>query len=53
MMNPLYHCEEDVRKWIESLNPDDLNDYEVGFVLKKTGELIGSGGMFRELRSKV
>lgn len=45
MIYPLYKCAEDVRTWIESLNPDDPNNYDVGFVLKETGELIGSGGI--------
>lgn len=45
MIYPLYKCAEDVRTWIESLNPDNLDNYDVGFVLKETGELIGSGGI--------
>lgn len=45
MIYPLYTCAEDVKTWIESLNPDDPNDYDVGIVLKKTDELIGSGGI--------
>jgi len=45
MIYPLYKCAEDVRTWIESLNPDDPGNYDVGFVLKETGELIGSGGI--------
>ena len=45
MIYPLYKCAEDVKTWIESLNPDDPNSYDVGFVIKETGELIGSGGI--------
>ncbi|MDD6071711.1 MAG: GNAT family N-acetyltransferase [Clostridiales bacterium] len=45
MIYPLYKCAEDVKIWIESLNPDDPNSYDVGFVIKETGELIGSGGI--------
>ena len=45
MIYPLYQCAEDVKTWIESLDPEDPNNYEVGFVLKETGELIGSGGI--------
>lgn len=45
MIYPLYSKAEDVKAWIENRNPDDLNDYNFGFVLKETGELIGSGGM--------
>ena len=35
-----------MRTWIETLNPDDPDAYEVGIVLKSTGELIGSGGIY-------
>lgn len=45
MIYPLYSKAENVKAWIENRNPDDLNDYNFGFVLKETGELIGSGGM--------
>lgn len=45
MIYPLYKNAEDVKTWIESLNPDDPDNYDVGFVLKDTGELIGSGGI--------
>ena len=46
MVYPVYTKAEDVRAWIESLNPDDPDEYEVGIVLKSTGELIGSGGIY-------
>lgn len=45
MIYPLYKCAEDVKTWIESLNPDDPDNYDVGFVIKETGKLIGSGGI--------
>ena len=45
MIYPLYHNAEDVKAWIETLNPDDPDDYDLGIVLKETGELIGSGGL--------
>ena len=45
MIYPLYKNAEDVKKWIETLNPDDPDNYDLGFVLKETGELIGSGGL--------
>lgn len=45
MIYPLYKCAEDVKTWIKSLNPDDPDNYDVGFALKETGELIGSGGI--------
>ena len=46
MVYPVYTNAEDVRTWIETLNPDDPDDYDVGIVLKSTGELIGSGGIY-------
>ena len=45
MFYPLYKCVEDVRVWLESLDPDAPDSYDEGIVLKSTGELIGSGGM--------
>ena len=46
MVYPVYTREEDVRAWIETLDPDDPDECEAGFVLKSTGELIGSGGLY-------
>ena len=46
MLYPVYTRAEDVRTWIETLTPDDPDEYEVGIVLKSTGELIGSGGIY-------
>ena len=46
MVYPVYTKAEDVRAWIETLNPDDPDEYEAGIVLKSTGELIGSGGIY-------
>ena len=45
MVYPVYTKAEDVRAWIETLDPDDPDVYDVGIVLKQTGELIGSGGI--------
>ena len=45
MIYPLYHRAEDVRAWLESRDTDDPDNYDEGIVLKRTGELIGSGGM--------
>ncbi|MBO6015412.1 MAG: GNAT family N-acetyltransferase [Lachnospiraceae bacterium] len=45
MIYPLYQNEEDVRKWLETRDLDDPNSYDLGFELKQTGELIGSGGL--------
>ena len=46
MLYPLYKKAEDVKAWLETLDPDDPDRYDYGFVLKETGELIGSGGMY-------
>ena len=46
MVYPVYTRAEDVRAWLETLNPDDPDDYDAGIVLKSTGELIGSGGIY-------
>ena len=46
MVYPVYTRAEDVRTWLASLDPDDPDDYDAGIVLKSTGELIGSGGMY-------
>ena len=45
MIYPLYHRVEDLRTWLEGLNPDDPDDYDLGICLRETGELIGSGGL--------
>ena len=42
---PLYKCAEDVKTWLESRDLDDPDNYDLGFELKETGELIGSGGL--------
>ena len=46
MVYPVYTKEEDVKAWLETLNPDDPDDYDAGIVLKSTGELVGSGGLY-------
>lgn len=45
MIYPIYHCEEEVKKWLETLDEEEPNSYEGGWVCKETGELIGSGGL--------
>ena len=45
MLYPLYNCADDVKKWIESIDMENPDDFDGGIVLKETGELIGSGGM--------
>ena len=46
MVYPVYTKAEDVRAWLETLEPDDPDDYDTGIVLKETGELIGGGGLY-------
>ena len=46
MVYPVYTKAEDVKAWIETLSPDDPDEYEAGIVLKGTGELVGSGGIY-------
>ena len=45
MIYPLYKNVDEGREWLESLYQDEKKlDY--GFVLKSTGQLIGSGGLY-------
>lgn len=43
---PQYRSEADGIMWLQSKEQqaDDPDDYDLGFVLKETGELVGSGG---------
>ena len=47
MIYPLYRSEADGIEWLRERdeNADDPDDYDLGIVLKETGELIGSGGL--------
>ena len=45
MVYPLYTCADNVKKWIESIDTENPDDFDGGIVLKETGELIGSGGI--------
>ena len=45
MFYPLYTNELDVKKWLETRDDDNPNNYDGGFVLKESNELIGSGGI--------
>ena len=45
MIYPLYKNKEDGIEWLKSLYQDD-DKKDFGFVLKETGELIGSGGIY-------
>ena len=46
MVYPVYTSAGDVRAWLESRDLDDPDEFDAGIVLKSTGELIGSGGLF-------
>ena len=45
MIYPLYRNAGEVRAWLESKR-DSPDEFDYGFVLKETGELIGEGGVF-------
>ncbi|MBR5032048.1 MAG: GNAT family N-acetyltransferase [Treponema sp.] len=45
MIYPLYKNKEEGIEWLNSLYQDD-DKKDFGFVLKETGELIGSGGIY-------
>lgn len=47
MIYPQYRSEADGIEWLKEReeNADDPDDYDLGIVLKETGELIGSGGL--------
>lgn len=49
MVYPVYTNAENVKAWIETLNPDDPDEYEAGIILKESEELIGSGGIYYKL----
>lgn len=44
MIYPVYTNALDCKAYIESINPDDPNSYDLGIFWKETGEAIGSGG---------
>ena len=47
MIYPQYKSEADGIEWLREReeNAEDPDDYDLGIVLKETGELIGSGGL--------
>lgn len=53
LIYPCYRRAEDVKKWLEQRNEDDPDNYDLGFVLKDTGELIGMGGLVYSPEKKV
>ena len=45
----IYPCHTDIevtREWLKSRDTDGKDEFDLGFVLKETGELIGQGGLF-------
>ena len=45
----IYPCHKDLnvtREWLKSRDVDGKDEFDLGFVLKETGELIGQGGLF-------
>ena len=44
-LTELYKKAEDVKEWLKTVNKED-NKMDFGYVLKETGELIGSGGIY-------
>lgn len=46
MIYPLHPNAEVTRDWLNSRDTDGEDKFDLGFVLKETGELIGQGGLF-------
>ena len=46
MIYPLYHRAEDIRTWLEGLDPENPDSFDFGIERKDTGLLIGSAGMY-------
>lgn len=46
MIYSLYHSPQEVLAWLESRPADSPDEFDYGFVLKETGELVGEGGMY-------
>lgn len=46
MIYPLHKNISVTKGWLESIDINDPNSYEMAFVLKETGEVIGTGGMY-------
>jgi len=46
MIYPLHKDISVTKGWLESIDIDDPNEYEMAFVLKETGEVIGTGGLY-------
>jgi ribosomal-protein-alanine N-acetyltransferase len=46
MIYPIHPNVEVTREWLKSRDIDGTDEFDLGFVLKETGELIGQGGLF-------
>ena len=46
MIYPRHRDISDTTGWLESIDHDNPDNYEMAFVLKETGEVIGSGGIY-------
>jgi len=46
MIYPLHKDTGVTREWLKSRDINGKDEFDLGFVLKETGELIGQGGMF-------
>ena len=46
MIYPLHKDTEVTRQWLESRDVDGSDEFDLGFELKETGELIGMGGVY-------
>ncbi len=46
MIYPLHQDIEVTREWLKSRDTDGKDTYDLGFVLKETGELVGMGGIY-------
>ena len=49
----LYDNAGEVRKWLMSRNEGDPDNYDLGIVLKETGELIGMGGIAYDQKDDI
>lgn len=48
MLYSTYTDVESTREWLAGRDLEDEDSYDLGFVCKETGELIGMGGLFYE-----
>ena len=46
MIYPLHKDINVTREWLKTRNVNGTDEFDLGFVLKETGELIGQGGLF-------